>query len=242
MTNRKSPERRGKVQLIDGTLFAERMDKSLNNKRHRITEDQIAELTRLYGKCRDGEQAEVIVNKKTNERETRTVSRIFKNREFGFLRIIVERPLRMNFQTTADRVARLDQLDADKLPLADMRAVVEAIDASRLYMDLAEFDADVVLTMSRLGLRLSKPIRKKLWQTIGDKDQKAKECIWVGGRIEPDPELRDTENVPLPEWTQLPLPMPFGPDPRNKLNGELVMLMAPAIDGLYGRRSVAPCA
>lgn len=239
VTNRKPPERRGQVQLIDGTLFAERMDKSLNNKRHRITDQQIADLTRIYGNYRDGEQAEVVVNKKTGEKETRTVSRIFKNHEFGFLRIVVERPLRMNFQTTPERIARLDGLDPDKHPVADMRAVVEAMDADRLYMDLAEFDADVVATAADLDIKLGKGVRKTLWLTIGDKDQKAKECIWVGNRPEPDAELRDTENVPLPEGTQLPLPMQFGPDPQNKLNGEVVTLMTPAIDA-YMKAEVLP--
>jgi len=51
--------------------------------------------------------------------------------------------------------------------------------------------------------------------------------------------LRDTENVPLPDWTQLPLPMPFGPDPQNKLNGSLVRLMTPAIDA-YMAAEVLP--
>ena len=118
VSNRKPHERRGQVQLIDGTLFADRMDKSLNNKRHQITEAQIADLTRIYGNYRDGEQAYVVVNKKTGEKETRTVSRIFKNYEFGFLRIVVERPLRMNFQTTSERIARLDDLDPNKHPVA----------------------------------------------------------------------------------------------------------------------------
>jgi type I restriction enzyme M protein len=239
VTNRKPPERRGKVQLIDGTLFSERMDKSLNNKRNRITKDQIAHLTRIYGNYRDGEQAEVVVNKKTGEREIRTVSRIFKNHEFGFLRIVVERPLRMNFQTTTERIARLDLLDPDTHPIWTMRSVARALDANRLYMDLAEFDADVVAAADGLDIKLSKPERKTLWQTIGDKDQKANECIWVGNRPEPDPDLRDTENVPLPDGTQLPLPMPFGPDPQNKLNGALVKLMTPAIDA-YMAAEVLP--
>nr|WP_256440707.1 MULTISPECIES: N-6 DNA methylase [unclassified Phaeobacter] len=239
VTNRKPPERRGKVQLIDGTLFAERMDKSLNNKRHRITDAQIADLTRIYGNYRDGEQAEVVVNKKTGEKESRTVSRIFKNHEFGFLRIVVERPLRMNFQTTPERIARLDDLDPDKHPVADMRAVVEAIDADRLYMDLAEFDADVVATAADLDIKLGKGVRKTLWLTIGDKDQKAEPCVWVGNRPEPDAELRDTENVPLPDDTRFPLPMQFGPDPQNKLNGEVVTLMTPAIDA-YMKAEVLP--
>ena len=239
VTNRKPPERRGQVQLIDGTLFAERMDKSLNNKRHRITDQQIAELTRIYGNYRDGEKAEGVVNKKTGERETRTVSRIFKNHKFGFLRIVVERPLRMNFQTKPERVARLGELDPDKHPVADMRAVVEAMDADRLYMDLAEFDADVVATAADLDIKLGKAERKTLWMAIGDKDQKAAKCIWVGNRPEPDPALRDNENVPLPEWTELPLPMQFGEDPKNKLNGEVVTLMTPAIDA-YMEAEVLP--
>ena len=105
---------------------------------------------------------------------------------------------------------------------------VEAMDADRLYMDLAEFDADVVATPAAdLGIKLGKGVRKTLWLTIGDKDQRAEPCIWVGSRPEPDAELRDTENVPLPEGTQLPLPMQFGPDPQNKLNGEVVTLMTP---------------
>lgn len=239
VTNRKPLERRGKVQLIDGTLFAERMDKSLNNKRHRITDQQIADLTRIYGNYRDGEQAEVVVNKKKGEKETRTVSRIFKNHEFGFLRIVVERPLRMNFQTTPERIARLGMLDPEKHPVADMRAVVEAMNADRLYMNLAEFDADAVATAADLDIKLGKGVRKTLWLTIGDKDQKAKPCIWVGDRPEPDAELRDTENVPLPEGTQLPLPMQFGPDPQNKLNGEVIKLMTPAIDA-YMKAEVKP--
>lgn len=239
VTNRKPPERCGKVQLIDGTLFAERMEKSLNNKRHRIPEDQIAHLTRLYGNYQDGETAKVVIDKKTREAEVRTVCRIFKNHEFGFLRIVVERPLRMNFQTTPDRIARFDDLDPAKQAVQEFRQVTEAMDATKLYMDLAEFDADVEGTAKRLGIKLGKADRKILWMTIGDKDPEAKECIWVGGRPEPDPELRDNENVPLPDDTVLPLPMAFGPDPQNKLNGDVVKLMTPTIDA-YIKAEVLP--
>ena len=103
VTNRKPPERRGKVQLIDGTRFFQRMKKSLNNKRNEITEDQIRHLTRIYGAHKDGETAQVRIN---GETETRVVSRIFENREFGFLKVTVERPLRMNFEATTPRTSR----------------------------------------------------------------------------------------------------------------------------------------
>src|SRR3546814_5943435 len=62
VTNRKAPERRGKVQLIDGTRFFQRMKKSLNNKRNEITEEQIRHLTSIYGNYRDRETAAVRIN------------------------------------------------------------------------------------------------------------------------------------------------------------------------------------
>src|SRR5699024_3496040 len=104
VTNRKTEERQGRVQLIDGTRFFQRMKKSLNNKRHEISDTQIAELTRLYAHFSDGETAEVLID---GEPETRVVSRIFDNRDFGFLKITVERPLRMNFEATPERTQRL---------------------------------------------------------------------------------------------------------------------------------------
>ena len=108
VTNRKPPERRGKVQLIDGTRFFQKMKKSLNNKRNEITEKQIRHLTRVYGKYQDGETAEVQIN---GETEIRIISRIFENREFGFLKVMVERPLRMNFEATPERIAKARRPD-----------------------------------------------------------------------------------------------------------------------------------
>ena len=90
VTNRKPSERRGKVQLIDGTRFFRKMKKSLNNKRNEIADDQIRHLTGVYGNYRDGETAEVPID---GETETRVISRIFENREFGFLKVTRRTPL-----------------------------------------------------------------------------------------------------------------------------------------------------
>ena len=109
VTNRKAAERRGKVQLIDGTRFFQRMKKSLNNKRNEITDEQINVLTRLYGANRDGETAQVIVD---SQLESRVVSRVFENREFGFLKVTVERPLRLNLEASKERIAKLDDQSA----------------------------------------------------------------------------------------------------------------------------------
>ena len=95
VTNRKHPERRGKVQLIDGTRFFRKMKKSLNNKRNKISKEQICHLTRIYGNFEDGETAEVLIDGKP---ETRVISRIFENREFGFLKVYGRTPLAYEFR------------------------------------------------------------------------------------------------------------------------------------------------
>lgn len=106
VTNRKPLERKGKVQLIDGTWFFQKMEKSLNNKRNGITEEQIRYLTNVYGNFQDGEVAKVLID---DQPEARVISRIFENHSFGFLRVTVERPLRMNFEATPERIEKLKE-------------------------------------------------------------------------------------------------------------------------------------
>ena len=256
VTNRKAPERRGKVQLIDGTRFFERMKKSLNNKRNEITEDQIRHLTRIYGNFQDGETAEVRIN---GETETRVVSRIFENREFGFLKVTVERPLRMNFEATPERIARLDDQTAfanlatskkrkddgrggsarsrraasSRRPSAQLLATLEG---KGRYMDREAFEADLMRAAKRAGLKVAAPIKKAIFARSGERDPDAEICRDSKGRPEPDSELRDTENIPLPDGTALPLPMEFGPD---KPNERLVEAFRDVIDA-YMAREVLP--
>ncbi len=255
VTNRKPLERRGTVQLIDGTRFAERMKKSLNNKRNEITEDQIGDLTRLYGERRDGATAEVRINGDT---ETRVVSRIFENREFGFLKVTVERPLRMSFEATPQRIARLvDQsafanlasskkrkddkaaareIEDGEAQQAAVRAVLATLEAKGRYSDRVAFDADLTHAAKRADLKIAAPVRKAIFAALGERDPTAEICRDSKGQPEPDSELRDTENVPLPEGTTLPLPMDFGPD---KPNDRLVKTFRGAIDA-YVAREVLP--
>ena len=255
VTNRKSPERRGKVQLIDGTRFFQRMKKSLNKKRNEITEDQIRQLTRLYGNYRDGETAQVRIN---GDLETRVVSRIFENREFGFLKVTVERPLRMNFEATAQRIARLDQqsafanlatskkrkddkaaqheIEEGRKQQAAIRAMLATLQAKGRYRDREIFAADLAAAARRADVKLAAPIKKAIFAALGERDADAEICCDAKGNPEPDSELRDTENIPLPEGTALPLPMPFGPD---KPNSELVETFRDVIDE-YIAREVKP--
>ncbi|WP_043529596.1 type I restriction-modification system subunit M [Litchfieldella xinjiangensis] len=246
VTNRKAPERRGKIQLIDGTLFFQRMKRSLNKKRNEITEDQIRELTRLYGNYQDGETAEVEIN---GISETRVVSKIFENREFGFLKVTVERPLRMSFEATPERIARLDEqtvfanlatskkrkneaaaereIEEGRQLQSSIRTVLATLTDNGQYNDRAIFDADLSTAAKKAGMKLPAPIKKAIFSALGERDPDAEICRDSKGRPEPDSELRDTENIPLPAGTRLPLPMQMGPD---KPNDELIETFRGDID------------
>jgi type I restriction enzyme M protein len=246
VSNRKAKERRGKVQLIDGTHFFQKMKKSLNNKRNELSEAHIARLTEIYGNYRDGERETVLIDGKP---EQRAVSHIFENRKFGFLKVTVERPLRLNFEATEERIARLDEQsafaglavskkrkDAKTIAVEEeagraqqdaIRALLKTLAGKGRYMDRDRFETDLDEAAKRVPLRLLAPIKKAIFAALSVRDPNAEICRDGKGKPEPDSELRDTENIPLRIGTTLPLPMGFGPE---QPNDELAEAMRPAID------------
>src|ERR1035441_4605256 len=118
LTNRKERQRKGKIQLIDARRFFVKR-KSLGNKRNWIGDpsdragepDQIADITRIFGDFKDGElrmfTEEDPITKQPVQREC-VVSKSFDNADFGFQKITVERPLRLTFQASSERIAHLE--------------------------------------------------------------------------------------------------------------------------------------
>lgn len=82
LSNRKPDHRKGAVQLIDASSFWQKMRKSLGSKRKELADSHIAEITRLFGKFIEANDGK------------KPISRIFKNSDFGYRTITVERPLR----------------------------------------------------------------------------------------------------------------------------------------------------
>ena len=82
VSNRKPEARKGKVQLIDASSFWQKMRKSLGSKRKELSDEHIAEITRLFGGFVE------------TETDGKPISRIFSNSAFGYRTITVERPLR----------------------------------------------------------------------------------------------------------------------------------------------------
>jgi len=101
LSNRKPEARKGKVQLIDASAFWQKMRKSLGSKRKELSDEHIAEITRLFGEFVEAEAVGRASARQPDEdasrdksRPTTPISRIFKNQEFGYRTITVERPLR----------------------------------------------------------------------------------------------------------------------------------------------------
>jgi type I restriction enzyme M protein len=190
VTNRKSAERRGKVQLVDAREMWAKMRKSLGEKRKAISPEQIEEITRLYGAFEETERV-----------------KIFPNETFGYQRLTVERPLRVRYSGDGAR----ERLESSKAyaKLADDRreqlaAVVDGL------VGLSTVDrAEALSAAAAVNGRLSRAEEKALLEVLAVRDPEAPALA------EPDPELRDQENVPLPQG-----PVTFEADPSTRLASE----------------------
>ena len=124
LSNKKAPERKGKVQLIDGSNMCGKMRKSLGSKRNILGDEDIGLITRWFGdfepvatttlaalglekapeqKSSRGRQP---ATTKTEAAKT-FASKVFHSTDFGYRRITVERPLRLSAQISDDAIATL---------------------------------------------------------------------------------------------------------------------------------------
>ncbi|QYG93778.1 SAM-dependent DNA methyltransferase [Iamia sp. SCSIO 61187] len=197
VTNRKAPARRGKVMLVDARDKWVKMRKSLGDKRKQVSDEQIAEITRLYA---DGAHDEL----RDDERV-----KVFPNTAFGFQRITVERPLRLRWEVTPETAAAVEaakpvaKLDDDARG-ALLAAVTERVGSA--WSSLAEV-APVVADLLAVAGAKGKPLEKALLDALAVRDPDAPMVTGARGVVQPDPDLRDAENVPLPD-----VPVTYEPD------------------------------
>ncbi len=204
LTNRKAARRRGKVLLVDASSFWKLLPKSLGAKRREIPFEWSAEILALL---RAGKESEHV--------------KIFPTTHFGFRKITVDRPLRLNFQATAERIDRLatekgfQNLAVSKKKGAaktkeetegrDQQEAVRELLATlpgTLYRDRDEFERALTGAAKKTGVALSGPVRKAILSALSERDESAEICRDRDGEPEPDPELRDTESVPLSETVE----------------------------------------
>jgi len=209
LTNRKRKERRGKVQLIDasGEQFWKPMRKSLGSKRREIRDEARETIAHVFHEMANGggPWAEV--------------SKVFDTSDFGYREIKVERPLKLNFQASAERIERLKLAKPFlKLDPADQDGILSFVTnrlSDALFKDRPSFEAALTKACKGAGVKIGAPIRKAILAALSERDETAAICLDGNGKPEPDPELRDYELVPLKEdWKDYVARevMPFVPD------------------------------
>jgi type I restriction enzyme M protein len=237
VNNKKPKTRKGKVQLIDATRHYQKMKKSLGNKRNELGDHHIAELVRLYGENKHNAKSKIDPTGQKNgkgsgnKEKPRICSKIFDNRDFGFLKITVERPLRLNFQASIERIKQLETQsafvnlatskktkntkaaekeieDGKKFQQAILKALA-SMDSATLYKNRDEFETTLDASLEKAEIKLPGPVRKAVLAALSERDASADICTDKQGKPESDSELRDTEIVPLPENIKLPLPLGY---------------------------------
>lgn len=182
LSTNKSTHRAGKVQLIDGLKLFRKMRKGLGSKRSELGPDDIATLVKLY------------------ENETDDIrSKTFAKEDFFYRTITVERPLRLNWALTPERVAIARETKA--LAAIDFTTFTANTSSHpiELTADAAAFRTQLAGRLAAGGITLTTPQLKTLLAALSERDETAPIVTDAKRRPEPDPTLRDTENVPWSE-------------------------------------------
>ena len=245
LTNRKPEEKRGAVQLIDASGFWRKMRKSLGSKRRELGPEHIEAVSRILGVGEKLEQA-VLFDGDGKEQarvvlfdgvpapmavdggtvKIRPVSRIFRTTDFGYRTITIERPLRLRFQMTPERLQEYEgklreKLDGNGRGPKRVRSVevqtqalreVETLlaDAETLFQALGDAPEDNWNTLwpriegilEARGSRYTPAQRKAFRDAFTESCPEAVPVLSgkrQGPKYEPDTALRDSENVPLGE-------------------------------------------
>ncbi|MDB2060226.1 type I restriction-modification system subunit M [Clostridium perfringens] len=203
LTNRKDEKRKGKIQLVNATDYYKLMRKSLGNKRKEITKEQIQEIKALYENFTEGENC-----------------KIFDREDFGYRKITVERPLKLSFKVTEEKIEAVKEttqfknLAVSKKKDEEVKKaeeevgrdkqekilkMLESFDENQEYLSRELFIKELKVKGKEFGVTLSAGLLKAIWNAIGERNENAEVCKDSKGNIESDSILRDTESIPLTE-------------------------------------------
>ena len=198
LTNEKTLQRKGKVQLIDAREEFVGMRKSLGSKRHLIPEKSIINIVNIYKEFNENDKV-----------------KIFDNEDFGYTKITVERPMQLNYQSTPERLENLYSYSAFK-KLAESKskdletkiaeeeegkkqqeAIKEALltIGDDLYSDWDTFEAKVKQALTQFDLKPA--FIKNVIEKLSEHDDTAEYVTDKKGKPKADSNLRDTEKIPL---------------------------------------------
>ena len=209
LTNRKPSHRRGKVQLIDATQWFKPLRKNLGKKNCELSDGDISRIRDSFLEFNESKQ-----------------SKIFPNKAFGFWKVTVERPLRLSVDLDDERceMFRMVCQRAKEEPLANLLDRFPIEFGPGPHRDFNLFIERVLRNAKEHGIKLTAKRKKLLQDVLAVRHEDAEPVIrkrhasgtsvadplrgrfesMGGGRtvvveFEPDPQLRDTEQIPLLE-------------------------------------------
>ena len=208
LTNRKPEHRRGRVQLIDATKWFRPLRKNLGKKNCELGPEDIERICRTFLDFEETEE-----------------SRIFDNEAFGYWKVTVERPLRLAVDLSEERRDEFFDacIEAGEVGLGEAVHAVGDRLGTGPHLDFNAFLAEAKDEMRGLGVRVTAKRRKLLRTALARRDEAAEPVVKrkhrgyvpadpirglfearLNGRrqfveYEPDPKLRDTEQIPLAE-------------------------------------------
>lgn len=221
LSNHKTAQRKGKVQLINASkeraktggrgrsggaevkvnsqgeevenVFYQAMRKSLGSKRKELTEESIETIVKTYGQFAENE-----------------FSKVFDYQDFGYRRITVERPLKLAFEVTADNFKNYCDDYVEKIQKKNPEITIDVqppVGYATLQSLIGKEKALSRTTFfEQFSEKLSATEQKNICKFFGEQDENAETCLFESGKQkgqpEPNPDLRDNENVPLKQSVQ----------------------------------------
>ena len=202
LTNHKSKERKGKVQLINAVDLCTRLRRGLSNKRNEIEDSHIKVIKDAY---------------ESFPKESK-ISKIFDNNEFGYTQITVNRPLKRNYSFADDRIELVKSQSAfiklieskkkgkakeeeEKQGLEKQNKIISVLktaNKSKVFKDCKEMETALNDLFEKSKVEVSKGLLKAIQNALSEHDDSATPCM-RGKKPVFDSELRDTEKVPLTE-------------------------------------------
>jgi type I restriction enzyme M protein len=181
LATKKNADRIGKVQLIDGTKLFRKMRKGLGSKRNELGPGDIDALVKLYSGEADDAR-----------------SKTFATEDFFYRTITVERPLRLNWALTPERLALAQETKA--LAKVEWKNFAASVREARIAptTNLAEFRKQLKRRLDDDRVAMTPAQYKAFLGVLSERDENAPIVKDTKGRPEADSTLRDTENVP---WT-----------------------------------------
>jgi type I restriction enzyme M protein len=175
LTNRKAPHRKGKVQLIDATGWYSKLRRNLGKKSCEFRPEHIAMIMGEYDGFTDTE-----------------FSRVFDNADFGYRKVTVERPLRLDVSLDASRLVHESVKPFLPYIAAEFPSVTN-------LNDFNEFRRRLEARIKSQKAKFTAKEMKGLYDVLCERSDEAEAVRDKDGSVVADPDLRDTEIVPLKE-------------------------------------------